>query len=282
MIVADPPSRLDPESLVARIIGELNANKAARILLLRALLTEEFLLLPDKVEKLQGDMTEVKQDIAGLKQDVAGLKQDVTGLKQDVTGLKQDVTGLKQDVTGLKQDVTGLKQDVTGLKQDVTGLKQGQTEIKITLDRIEGDLSYLKGGYAVNATQRGIRRLARTVNCWLTRQLNDDDLDKLARANDITDISKGNLESFRNADFVLEAEHRDTGDTHYIAVEVSYTGQAYDVRRAVRNAEYLTSFTGRPAHAVVSAVQITPEVEAEVAQGVLTWYQIPSKDMQPE
>jgi len=226
MIVADPPSRLDPESLVARIIGELNANKAARILLLRALLTEEFLLLPDKVEKLQGNMTEVKQDIAELK--------------------------------------------------------QGQTEIKITLDRIEGDLSYLKGGYAVNATQRGIRRLARTVNCWLTRQLNDDDLDKLARANDITDISKGNLESFRNADFVLEAEHRDTGDTHYIAVEVSYTGQAYDVRRAVRNAEYLTSFTGRPAHAVVSAVQITPEVEAEVAQGVLTWYQIPSKDMQPE
>ena len=41
-----------PDSLVARMIGELNANPEARTLLLRALLTDDFLLLPAKVDRL--------------------------------------------------------------------------------------------------------------------------------------------------------------------------------------------------------------------------------------
>ena len=45
-----------PDSLVARMIGELNANPEARTLLLRALLTDDFLLdrlmeLPAKVDR---------------------------------------------------------------------------------------------------------------------------------------------------------------------------------------------------------------------------------------
>ena len=250
MITANPPLHLDPESLVARMMGELNANKAARALLLRTLLTEEFLLLPDKVEKLQEDMTEVKQDVSELKRDMTELKQDMTELKRDMIEVKQDVSELKQDVS----------------------------ELKVSVNRIEDDMGYLKGDYAFNITQRGIRRLARTVNCWFQEQLNDDDLDKLAHANDTTGISKCDLESFRNADFVLTAVHRDTRETQYIAVEASFTGQAYDVRRAVRNAKCLTRFTGHPAHAVVSAVQITPEVEVTVAEGTVVWYQIPPKE----
>ncbi len=267
VIVADPPVALDPESLVARIMGELNANKAARVLLLRTLLTEEFLLLPDKVEKLQQDMTQVKQDVSELQQDMTQVKQDVSELKQDVSELKQDVSELKQDVSELKQDMTQVKGSVDRLEGSV--------------GRLERELIPLKGSHAVNGTQKGIRRLARTVNCWLTQQLNDDDLDRLLRAHDTADISRGDRESFENADFVLQAEHRDTGATHYIAVEASYTGQAHDVQRAVRNAAYLTRFTGQPAHAVVSAVQIASEVEAAVARGTVVWYQILSKDLQP-
>ena len=40
------------DSLVARMIGELNANPEARTLLLRSLLTDDFLLLPAKVDRL--------------------------------------------------------------------------------------------------------------------------------------------------------------------------------------------------------------------------------------
>ena len=41
-----------PDGLVARMIQELNANPEARTLLLRALLTDDFLLLPAKVDRL--------------------------------------------------------------------------------------------------------------------------------------------------------------------------------------------------------------------------------------
>ncbi len=87
----------DPQSLVARIIEELQANPEAQTLLLRALLTNEFLGMPARLDRLEADIAEMKIDIAALKADVAGLKVDVAGLKTDVAGLKTDVAVLKGD-----------------------------------------------------------------------------------------------------------------------------------------------------------------------------------------
>lgn len=80
----------DSESLVARIIEELQANPEAQTLLLRALLTNEFLGMPARLDRLETDIAEMKIDIAALKADVAGLKVDVAGLKTDVAVLKGD------------------------------------------------------------------------------------------------------------------------------------------------------------------------------------------------
>ena len=80
----------DPESLVARIIEELQANPEAQSLLLRALLTNEFLGMPARLDRLEADVADMKIDIAALKVDVAALKVDVAGLKTDVAILKGD------------------------------------------------------------------------------------------------------------------------------------------------------------------------------------------------
>ena len=72
---------LNPESLVARIIAELQANPEAQRMLLRALLTNEFLGMPARLNRIEKDIAELKKDVAGLKQDVAGLKTDVGYLK---------------------------------------------------------------------------------------------------------------------------------------------------------------------------------------------------------
>ena len=71
-----PAAQLDPESLVARIIDELQANPEAQALLLRALLTNEFLGMPARLERVEADVAEMKLDIASLKRDVAILKGD--------------------------------------------------------------------------------------------------------------------------------------------------------------------------------------------------------------
>ena len=74
-------SKLDPESLVARIIKELQANPDAQTLLLRALLTNEFLGIPIRLERVEADIVELKADVAELKTDVAMLKGDVLEMK---------------------------------------------------------------------------------------------------------------------------------------------------------------------------------------------------------
>ena len=80
--------RLNPESLVARIIAELQANPEAQRLLLRALLTNEFLGMPARLDRIEQDIAELKADVAKLKTDVAELKTDVAKLKTDVGTLK--------------------------------------------------------------------------------------------------------------------------------------------------------------------------------------------------
>ena len=58
-----PPSPLDPESLVARIIAELQANPHAQRLLLRALLTNEFLGVPARLDRIEKDIAELKAEM---------------------------------------------------------------------------------------------------------------------------------------------------------------------------------------------------------------------------
>ena len=80
--------KLNPESLVARIIEELRANPDAQTLLLRALLTNEFLGIAIRMERVEADIAELKADVAQLKVDVAELKVDVAQLKGDVLEMK--------------------------------------------------------------------------------------------------------------------------------------------------------------------------------------------------
>ena len=68
MVSTEP--HIDPESLVARIIAELQANPDAQRLLLRALLTNEFLGIPARLDRIEKDIAELKADVAELKADV--------------------------------------------------------------------------------------------------------------------------------------------------------------------------------------------------------------------
>ena len=230
-----------PDSLVARIIGELNANPEARTLLLRALLTDDFLLLPAKVDRLMELPTKVDK--------------------------------LQEDVSKLME----LPAKVDRLMELPAKVDRLQEEVR----QITTDLAPIRGSHARDAAQRAVRRIARIVNCRLQEQLNDDDLYGFAANNDTTGITPEDLKSFENADIVLRASHRDSGDIHYIAVEASFTGGEDDTRRALRNAQYLTRFTGQPAHAVVAALRLTPEAEAAIRLGNVTWYETERRHLEP-
>ena len=81
MVTEQPSEQVHPESLVARIIAELQANPQAQRLLLRALLTNEFLGMPAGLDRIETDIAELKADVGQLKTDVGQLKTDVGSLK---------------------------------------------------------------------------------------------------------------------------------------------------------------------------------------------------------
>ena len=67
------------------------------------------------------------------------------------------------------------------------------------------------------------------------------------------DISQDDEDSFKNADLTIVAR-TDDGAWFYVAVEISYTVDGRDTTRAIRNAEYITNFTGTPCYAAVAGV----------------------------
>ena len=66
-------------------------------------------------------------------------------------------------------------------------------------------------------------------------------------------ISCDEMRSFRRADLVLEVEGM-LGERAYVAVEVSLQADDRDTTGAIRNARYLTRFTGAPAYAAIASV----------------------------
>ncbi len=79
--------------------------------------------------------------------------------------------------------------------------------------------------------------------------------------------------SFRNADLVIEGAD-ETGSASYIVIEISYKADTRDTGRAIRNAELITSFTGRPAQPVIASVRNDRAVQELIESDVVHWYEV--------
>ena len=231
-------SKTDPESLVARIIEELQENPEAQPLLLRALLTNEFLGMPARLIAIEKDIAELKSDNVELKSDVAVLKGDVAQLKADVSELKTDVSELKTDVSELKTDVAQLKTDVAELKgrslqNSLHDLAFGQLTTTLRLRRT----MIMRGP--------GIQGIPR-------------DFDDAVQGDGLTGAQR---ERVLLTDLVVRALNIDTANTVYVAVEASYTVDEHDVDRARASAQALaTAFPDAESVPAVWGVEIPDHV----------------------
>ena len=96
---------------------------------------------------------------------------------------------------------------------------------------------------------------------------------------DTSGIDPIDLRKFRNADLVIEAVD-DHGETHYIAVEISYTADSRDTDRAIMFAGFLKKFTGRNAHAAIAALSIDNRIRNITQSGDVFWYRLEDYDLE--
>ncbi len=147
--------------------------------------------------------------------------------------------------------------------------------------RINNSIGELKGNVARRALNWHFGYIAEDMGYRLVNTVTRNKRWEMAHRQDISDIPVGQRRSFYEADLVMEVADTD-GATHYIAVEASYTADTRDTERAMRNAEFLTRFTGCPAYAAVASRQNDYTIRQLIEDKVLFWYQLTDEDFTPD
>ena len=183
--------------------------------------------------------------------------------------------------TQIDQRFAQVDQRFAQVDQRFAQVDQRFDRIDSVLDRIQTDLGYMRGAHARNAAMENASAIARAMGLRRVKTLNRDELWEMTDQADTSGLGAGELDSFHRADLVMETVSA-AGVSCYVAVEVSFTVNGRDTTRAVRNAELLTSFTGRPAYAAVAGLRTDNRVRAMLDSGSVFWYEIDASDLQAE
>ena len=149
------------------------------------------------------------------------------------------------------------------------------------MDRIAHDIGQLRGWFARLNAADFAPVIAYEMGMRMVRTLERIELMNMAHDAVRGGTPRDSLRSFVNADVIIEATQADA-TTCYIAVEASYTADHRDADRALRNADFLTRFTGIPARPCIVSVRNDRELSPDVLQGNIFWYPIPDQFWEPE
>ena len=224
----------DTGSLVNRIIAELEARPEVKPALLRALLTDEFLLLPSKVDRLMD---------------------------------------LIPAVETLQQDVSELKEGQARLEERQSGLEAGQARLERGQQRMGGELSNLTGSqYQRHVAEIGYRLVRRELGIQDAHLLDADSAPGRRMIIDISDAAEaaGRITVAESDEVILSdvilTGVDETSQPVQVLLEVSLTVQQHDIERAEARARILEKASGIRTLAGVVGETI-PEEERTRAQG---------------
>ena len=222
------------------------------------LLTRELIELPER-----------------FTQFVAEVNKFVEATNQRFDGLEQR---LDQSVEATNQRFDGLEQR---LEQSIETTNQHFDTLETRVKSIQDDVGILKGAHARSAALREATTIARDMGLQRTKNLTQNDLWALTDLADTSDIPANELRSFRRADLIMEATDPD-GGTCYIAVEISFTANGRDTTRVLRNAEFLTRFTGKRSYAAVAGLYRDDRIQDYIDSGAVLWYQLDPEVLEAE
>lgn len=141
------------------------------------------------------------------------------------------------------------------------------------MDRLENTLGILVGVYTRTVAIEFADDIAAELGLEIVRVLSRAEIRMLTKSKATDDIPTNDLRSFRAADLIIEARDG-KGETCFVAVEVSYTANGRDVRRAIRNAGFMSRFTGKSVYTVVTGLQRDDGIAHAIASGDVQWYQL--------
>ena len=153
----------------------------------------------------------------------------------------------------------------------ITQQDQFNQRVDSRFDRMERDISHFKNRFSESQVANEAFTIAMAMGFTLTRVLSNSDLVQMTQHPAAQQLPQNDLISFTRADLVLEVSD-EQGNHQFIAVEISHTADRRDTDRARRNADYITRFTGQPAHAAVASARNDNNIQGLIDEGAIWWY----------
>ena len=165
---------------------------------------------------------------------------------------------LTQNLAATNKRVDRLADDMSTLKKDVGILKN--------------DVGILKGAHAETKARADIAVIADELDLEYRRIVPGVELRRVARDNG-ADLWDDEIKSFVSSDIMAEAIDAE-GNTTYLAVEASYTGDLHDADRARSHAALMQRLTNRPCRAVIASARNNDRLVELIDRGEVAWHQL--------
>ena len=220
------------------ILTALQRHPEWRTALRQQLLGEELLELPALFAKFAAETTR-RLDL--LTQDLAATNKRLDVLAQELAAFKATTT----------RRLDRLAADVGTLKNDV---------------------GTLKGAHAETKARANIAVIADELDLEYRRIVPGVELRRVARDNG-ADLRDDKIKSFVASDIMAEAMDAE-GNTTYLAVEASYTGDLYDADRARSHAALMQRLTNKPCRAVIASARNNDRLLELIDSGEVAWHQL--------
>ena len=174
-----------------------------------------------------------------------------------------------------------IEEDISEIRTDIVEIRGDIVEIRGDIKEIRADMGEVKGGHARTYAVKRAYSIARSIGLSKPKILTDEDIWNITDAADTSAIPANDLDSFRQADLIMEAQD-DEGKSCHVAVEISYTLAGSDTRRAIRNAQFLIDFTRSPAYAVVAGMRANNRAQSDIDSGKAAWFRLRPRDLAAE
>ena len=140
------------------------------------------------------------------------------------------------------------------------------------ITRLTNDVGELKGAHAEATARAEIALIADDLDLTHRRIMPKLELKHMARDGG-ADLRDDAIKSFVTSDIIAETTDAE-GETTYLAVETSYTGDLHDADRARDHAALMQRLTGRPCRAVIASSHKNAGLAKLIERGEIAWHEL--------
>ncbi|MCY3711269.1 MAG: hypothetical protein OXG26_20465 [Caldilineaceae bacterium] len=231
-----------------------------------------------RVRLLSREVLELPRTIATLAETVESFAAS-TNKRLDTIEGRLDQHDARFDAVDARFDAVDARFDAVDARFDEADSRFESVENSI--QKLRNEVAPINAAHARNAAIEDALAIAGDLGLRQAKTLTREELWEISESADTSNISTGDLRSFRRADLILEAANTD-GETCYVAVEVSFTANGRDTDRAIRNAEFLKRFTGKRSIAAVAGLYKDNRIDEALKSGSVFWHQLDPERLEVE